>query len=219
MKKKILFLLSLTFLLVSCNQDRIPKGEENSIVGLDVSHHNGVVDFQKWKKRRNVEFVFIKITEGVHLIDSLAPRHYKNAKKAGLYVGFYHYFRPQRSGKKQFAFMKRLLDKYDDYDLIPALDVEKEYCDWDHPDAYKNLDEFMESFYNHYGYYPILYTCYPKIFKMYPQCIRWGGTRSKIRKDIRQRENKKLNLDFNYCDDLSIITIPETQVPDDGKTS
>ena len=124
---------------------------------MDVSHHNGVVDFEKWAAHRNVEFVFIKMTEGIHIIDASAPRHYNNAKKAGLSVGFYHYFRPQRSGKKHFAFMKKQPDIYD-YDLISALDVETKYCDWKQPDARKNMDEFIVSFYNCYGYYPVLYS-------------------------------------------------------------
>lgn len=149
--------------------------------------------------------VFIKITEGVHFVDSLADHHYCKAKEAGLYVGFYHYFRPQRSGKKQFLFMKAQLDKYD-YDLIPVIDVESKYCDWKHPDAYKNLDEFMESFYKCYGYYPILYTIYKTIFDRYPQCITWGAINAKRRKDIRQRVYK--NIDIYYCDDLSLIKIP-----------
>ena len=171
-----------------------------------MSHHNGVVDFQKWKKRRNVEFVFIKITEGVHFVDSLAPKHYKNAKKAGLHVGLYHYFIYWKSGKEQFANMKKQLNRYK-YDLIPMVDVEEEKTVWNNPKALKHLDEFMESFHNYYGYYPILYTIHQKIFDRYPQCLTWGNKSTKNKKDIRQRIYK--NIDIDYCDDLSIITIPE----------
>lgn len=207
--KIILFLLSLSVLMAACCTNPAENAqifdEEGSVVGLDVSHHNGDVNFEKWKKGRNVEFCFIKITEGVHFIDSLADHHYRKAKEAGLYVGFYHYFRPQRSGKKQFLFMKAQLDKYD-YDLIPVIDVESKNCDWKHTDAYKNLDEFMESFYKCYGYYPILYTIYKTIFDRYPQCITWGAINAKRRKDIRQRVYK--NIDIDYCDDLYSIAIP-----------
>ncbi|MBQ6725522.1 MAG: hypothetical protein IJQ89_02995 [Bacteroidales bacterium] len=101
--------------------------------------------------------------------------------------------------------MKAQLDKYD-YDLIPVIDVESKNCDWKHPDAYKNLDEFMESFYKCYGYYPILYTIYKTIFDRYPQCITWGAINAKRRKDIRQRVYK--NIDIDYCDDLCSIAIP-----------
>ena len=209
MMKKILVLLSLSVLIAACCTNPTENAqiydEEGSEVGLDETHHNGDVNFEKWKKGCDVEFCFIKITEGVHFIDSLADHHYRKAKEAGLYVGFYHYFRPQRSGKKQFLFMKAQLDKYD-YDLIPVIDVESNYCDWKHPDAYKNLDEFMESFYKCYGYYPILYTIYKTIFDRYPQCITWGAINAKRRKDIRQRVYK--NIDIDYCDDLYSIAIP-----------
>lgn len=100
--------------------------------------------------------------------------------------------------------MKKQLNKYK-YDLIPVIDVESKYCNWRDPNAIKNLDEFINSFYKHYGYYPILYTIFDSIFKRYPQCIRWGNASTKSKKYINQ--NIYSNIDIDYCNNLSKITI------------
>lgn len=70
------------------------------VKGIDVSHHNGDIDFRA-VAADSVEFVLIKATEGIDHIDSCMVRNYDRAVEAGLKVGFYHFFRFDRGGVRQ----------------------------------------------------------------------------------------------------------------------
>jgi lysozyme len=60
------------------------------IKGIDVSHHNGVVD---WKKvaADGVKFVFLKASEGTSFVDKTFYTNAAQASAAGIHVGAYHY--------------------------------------------------------------------------------------------------------------------------------
>ena len=73
---------------------------EYPVKGIDISHHNGHIDFRK-VAADSVEFVMIKATEGVDLVDSCMARNYDGAVDAGLKAGFYHFFRFDRGGVRQ----------------------------------------------------------------------------------------------------------------------
>ena len=70
------------------------------VKGIDVSHHNGDIDFRA-VAADSVEFVLIKATEGIDHVDSCMVRNYDRAVAAGLKVGFYHFFRFNRGGVRQ----------------------------------------------------------------------------------------------------------------------
>jgi len=63
------------------------------IQGLDVSHHDGQIDWER-VARAGAKFVFIKATEGLHYVDPLFKKNWDAAGKAGLFRGAYHFFRP-----------------------------------------------------------------------------------------------------------------------------
>ena len=70
------------------------------IAGLDVSKHNGDIDFERVRED-NYQFVFIKASEGMTYRDSAFDHNYAAAHEAGLKVGAYHFFRKNRTGKEQ----------------------------------------------------------------------------------------------------------------------
>ena len=74
--------------------------EKYPVRGIDVSRHNGDIDFEKVADS-GIEFVFIKASEGVNHRDSLFNKNYENARKAGLKTGVYHYFRFDAGGVEQ----------------------------------------------------------------------------------------------------------------------
>ena len=70
------------------------------IVGIDVSSHNGDIDFYK-VKNDGYSFVIIKASEGKDHLDSLFATNYNRAKANGLKVGAYHYFLMNSDGINQ----------------------------------------------------------------------------------------------------------------------
>lgn len=98
--------------------------ERYPVRGIDVSAHNGDIDFGK-VKNSGMEFVFLKATEGTDFRDKSFPGNYEKALKAGLRIGAYHFFRFDKDGVDQAvnflgAIGKRKLD------LGLAIDVEQQ---------------------------------------------------------------------------------------------
>src|SRR6185436_12304579 len=62
------------------------------IKGLDVSSHQGKIDWKKVAETNHYKFVFIKATEGHDFIDDNFEYNWKNAKENGFLVGAYHFF-------------------------------------------------------------------------------------------------------------------------------
>ncbi len=58
--------------------------------GIDVSHWQGEINFEK-VRAAGYDIVYIKSSQGSSTKDAYFETNYKNAKAAGLKVGFYHY--------------------------------------------------------------------------------------------------------------------------------
>lgn len=104
---------------------KIPK--KHNVHGIDVSYYQGKINWQKVKAMEEdgvkVSFAFIKATEGLLLVDPYFQRNWREAPKAGIKVGAYHFFRPQRSGLWQANFFLQTA-KFEVGDLPPVVDVE-----------------------------------------------------------------------------------------------
>ena len=93
------------------------------ITGVDFSKHNGKIDFIKLKKHP-IDFIYIKATEGETRVDIMFEENYTGAKQNKMPIGAYHFFRFNKSGKKQAErFLSTIKGK--EFDLPLALDVEK----------------------------------------------------------------------------------------------
>ena len=64
------------------------------MIGIDISEHNGYIDFSKLKETE-VEFVILRVgwigNKQNHIIDKYFEDYYKNAKANGLKIGIYVY--------------------------------------------------------------------------------------------------------------------------------
>lgn len=97
--------------------------ETHPIVGIDISKHNGDVDFNQLAAD-SISFVFIKATEGNEYVDPKFESNFAAAKQANLKVGVYHYFRLAKNGTVQaYNFLKSVKGK--DVDLPLVIDVEE----------------------------------------------------------------------------------------------
>ena len=128
MKKLLLILLCLPLLFSCGDEKKISKFEfkDNSIFGIDVSHYQKKIDWEKVSKNTNpkIQFVYIKASEGVTWKDKRFKYNYKNAKSNNLRVGVYHFFSPSTLGKNQFKEFKTIYPK-DENDLPVMIDCEK----------------------------------------------------------------------------------------------
>ena len=90
--------------------------------GIDVSMHNGNVDYSKVKSS-GIEVVIIKATEGVDYVDPCLEKNYTNSKQNGLNIGFYHFMSEKTNPTRQADdFYNAIKDK--EYNVIPVLDIE-----------------------------------------------------------------------------------------------
>lgn len=91
--------------------------------GLDLSAHNGDVDFEA-VRRAGYGFVMLKATEGQSFVDRRFDENYAAAREAGLLVGAYHFFRFDCDGRVQANhFLITIKDKEFDFPL--TLDIEE----------------------------------------------------------------------------------------------
>ena len=77
-----------------------PSASSFSSEGIDVSHHQGEIDWPSIPKER-ISFAYIKATEGGDWKDKNFLSNWNGAKQAGLKVGAYHFFTLCRNGKTQ----------------------------------------------------------------------------------------------------------------------
>lgn len=137
---------------------RIPSGYK--IHGIDVSYAQGKIDWNRVRAMEDdsvrVGFAFIKATEGVMLVDSYFKRNWREAPKAGITCGAYHFFRPKKSGLWQARFFLQNVTM-ERGDLPAVCDVE--VLDGTSPEAMrKELKAFLKHIESKTGVKPIIYT-------------------------------------------------------------
>lgn len=107
---------------------QIPSGY--TMHGIDVSSYQGKINWQKVKAMDDdgvhISFAFIKATEGILSMDPYFQRNWREAPKAGIICGAYHYFLPQKSGLWQARFFLQTV-KVEKGDMPMVVDVEKLY--------------------------------------------------------------------------------------------
>lgn len=145
-----------------------PKGVTTR--GLDVSHYQPTMDFAACKDA-GYEFVFLKVSEGKTNIDRSFQGHAKAARKAGLLVGTYHFFRSTSTGAEQAEHFLRQ-NPYQKGDLPPVLDLEA-HNGASRAEVVKRALSFCEIIESRLGVRPIIYTG-PYFFKDHASDIRFA---------------------------------------------
>jgi GH25 family lysozyme M1 (1,4-beta-N-acetylmuramidase) len=138
-----------------------PRPKSKLITGIDVSHHNGDIDYRAVKDAGH-RFVFIKATQDNDFIDPMFPTNMARARAAGLAAGAYHFFDYTLDGREQ---ADHFIDRVEaaggiDGALPPVVDVE---C-WApigpsiHAVSAARLRDFVERVYERTGVLPLVYT-------------------------------------------------------------
>lgn len=99
-----------------------------SIHGIDISHHQGDIDWHKVKNAtvngETISFIFIKATEGENHLDKNFNDNFYQARDNGFLRGAYHYFKPNVSASAQAKYFLKQVH-LEEGDLPPVLDIEE----------------------------------------------------------------------------------------------
>ena len=125
-------------------------------IGIDVSHYQGRIDWERVARHENVAFAYVKATEGAGLVDDLYLRNFYGAKRVGIPVGVYHFFSPTASVLTQLENFRTNVDPRQQ-DLIPIVDVEKR-GKGSLPQFQAKLKAFLDGVERMFGVKPIIYT-------------------------------------------------------------
>lgn len=152
----------ILFRFTTCNgiklyETCIPKGY--STYGLDISHHQGKINWKKLAeenpKENPIRFIYMKASEGSDHKDTQFDTNWSNAKKYGFTRGAYHYFSPHSTGLEQATMFTQTV-KMEKGDLPPVIDVEEK------PENrtlfLQELKIFIAKVEEHYGIRPIIYS-------------------------------------------------------------
>ena len=97
------------------------------IHGIDVSHYQGNIDWQRLTQTRQsqfpIHFIFMKASEGGDYGDRVFQANFDSAKAYGFIRGAYHFYNPKTDPVRQADFFINSV-KLDTGDLPPVLDIE-----------------------------------------------------------------------------------------------
>ena len=124
--------------------------------GIDVSKHQGTINWEELKKNTKIKFVYIKATEGSDYLDPRYKENMREAKRHGFKVGSYHFLTNRSSVTNQFNNFARNVNRTDQ-DLLPIIDVEE--CNrWSSQQLRDSLKVFADLVEDLYGCKPLIYT-------------------------------------------------------------
>lgn len=136
-----------------------PWARRYPVRGVDVSRYQGTIDWAVLG-RQDIDFAFIKATEGSGSVDAFFADNLAGATAAGLRAGAYHFFSFESPGATQADNVIRTVPAR--ADLLPVVvDVEYYGDFWTNPapasDVRRELGELLTRLAEHYGKAPILY--------------------------------------------------------------
>lgn len=134
--------------------------------GIDVSHHNGVIDWPTVARNPKIQFAYIKATEGYRHLDKQYSYNNTHARHAGIKTGAYHLLTTKTPMQTQFDYFRSVIDKHEQ-DLIPMVDIEEiKVKSWSRSQLQDSLAQFISLCEQHYGVAPVIY-CSHKFYKHY----------------------------------------------------
>jgi lysozyme len=127
------------------------------IKGLDVSHHQGKIDWKEINNQNSFRFVYIKATEGEDFTDDQFQTNWQEAQKY-MVTGAYHFFSMESTGEAQAALFIKTVPKLE-ISLPPVIDLEIG-LDYNPEEVKLKLHKMIELLLQYYGKKPILYVTY-----------------------------------------------------------
>lgn len=147
----------------------LPTADEYPVRGIDISYYQGEINWNELAEDDHVSFAFIKATEGSNHQDERFTENWNNARKAGVYVGAYHFISFESSPETQAENFISIVPKQAN-SLPPVLDLElyNEEIMMDPPSkekVHEVLDILSAKLEEYYEVKPIIYTSSSLYFK------------------------------------------------------
>lgn len=149
----------------------IKLNHPGGLKGADISEYQGDIEWDKLSD--NMDFIFIKATEGSEHTDPRFAENLAGSKTTSLAVGAYHFFSYDSSGATQ---AEHFIDIAGDMDgmLPPVIDVEF-YGDYEKSpksisEVEPELRAMIDALEAEYGTKPIIY-CTSKAYNLYSSCF------------------------------------------------
>ena len=207
-----------------------PEGYE--IHGIDISHHQGRIDWEELKDNGQIDhcpirFVMIKATEGATQTDRNFRDNFFQARENGFTRGAYHFYSVHSPAEQQAYHFIKTVD-LENGDLPPVLDVEHKPKNQSDEDFRHSVLKWLNIVESHYRVKPIIYTYFKfktrylsdPVFDEYPYWIAHyyvdsleyqGPWKFWQHTDVGRLPGIKGNVDFNIYNgsfyDLRQMTI------------
>lgn len=162
-RKTLLWILGIAIILLGLYLLWASSWETTPMItpgksGIDVSHHNGKIDWAEVAASGMADFVYVKVTEGSGgdlSVDENGSFNIREARAQGLNVGAYHFLTTTSAATAQFANFKANCPK--EVNLVPVIDFETEdkLTPFELRGLLKGFATLTEK---EYGVKPIIYT-------------------------------------------------------------
>jgi lysozyme len=129
--------------------------EKKYVTGIDIYHGDIITDWSKLAKE--IDFIFIKCTEGDFRDDPKFKEYRQKAKEYGIICGHYHFYRSNKDPIEQTKDFIRNVVKIEVGELPPVCDWETEDDPQDGNDA-GEVQVYMDEIEKKLGMIPIIYS-------------------------------------------------------------
>lgn len=134
--------------------------------GIDISRHQGRIHWDVLRHNSDIQFIYIKATEGKKTKDPMYKKNVEKAHEAGFLVGAYHFLHKRSTGTEQFDNFRRTTED-SHLDLLPVVDVEDDGMRGKSRNEIQAiLRDFLVAAKAYYGKSPIIY-CSEKFYNYY----------------------------------------------------
>jgi lysozyme len=128
-----------------------------SVTGIDVSHYQGVVDWQA-VQAANIGFAFAKASEGEAIADAQFDANWQGMKAAGLLRGAYHFYDSSVDPVAQAKNFLNAVGSLAASDLPPVLDIEISRGTFGNGSLANNVLTWLNTVQQALGRTPMIYT-------------------------------------------------------------
>ena len=132
-------------------------GDTTKIAGIDISHHQGTINWFKVKKS-GINFVFVKATEGKDYLDSMFTTYWNELENENIIRGAYHFYSSDDDPLEQANWFVGNVKNFKNA-LPPVLDIERKGHKNISPDTFeKGVLECLTAIEKLCGKKPIIYS-------------------------------------------------------------